>query len=78
MNKKNRNWNALNRFNNVLELNVELSIELKPKDDFFQSCTAEEGIRNLEKIIKTPDHITPKKTKKDETELPTKFKMLVP
>ena len=60
--EKQRNWNALNRFTNVLELNVELSIELKSKDDFFRLCTAEEGIRNLENIInKTLDLITPKK-----------------
>ena len=60
--EKQRNWNALNRFTNVLELNVELSIELKSKDDFFRLCTAEEGIRNLENIInKTLDLLTPKK-----------------
>ena len=77
MNKENRETES-----NVLELNVELSIELKSRNDFFQSCTAEEGIRNLEKFIyKTVDLITPKKsskTKKDETGLPTKLKMLVP
>ena len=49
---------------------------------FLRLCTAEEGIRNLENIInKTLDLITPKKssqTKKGETGLPTKLKMLVP
>ena len=60
--EKQRNWNALNKFTNVLELNVELSIQLKSKD-FFRLCTAEEGIRNLEKTInKTLDLITPKKS----------------
>ena len=66
---------------NVLELKVELPIELQSKDDFFKLCTAEEGIRNLEKIInKTLDPITPKKIikYKNETGLPTKLKMLVP
>ena len=43
MNKKNRETGMLN---------VELSKELKPKENFVQLCTAEEGIRNLEKIIK--------------------------
>ena len=61
--EKKRNWNAVNRFTNVLELIVDLSIQLKSKDDFFGLCTAEEGIRNLEKIIyKTLDLMTPKKS----------------
>ena len=33
--EKQRNWNVLKRFTNVLELNVELTIELNSKDDFF-------------------------------------------
>ena len=61
--EKQRNWNALKRFTNVLESNVELSKQLKSKDDFFRLCLAEEGIRNLDNIIiKTLDLITPKKS----------------
>ena len=73
--EKQRNWNALNKLTNSLELNVELS-----KDNFFRLCTAEEGIRNLEKIInRTLDLTTPKKSskRKNKTGLPTKPKMLV-
>ena len=35
MKKKHGNWKALNSFTDILELNVELSIELKSKDNFF-------------------------------------------
>ena len=77
-----KNWNALIRFSNVLELNVELSTELNSEDNLFRLCKAEEEIRNLENVInKTLDLITPKKiitNKKDKTGLPTKLKMLVP
>ena len=64
--EKQRNWNALNKLTNSLELNVELS-----KDDFFRLCTAEQGIRNLEKIInRALDLTTPKKIiKKKKTKL---------
>ena len=39
--EKLRNWNALINFINVLELNVELSMEEKAREDFFQLCRAE-------------------------------------
>ena len=61
-------------------LNCQLN--LRQKMIFFHICTAEDRIRNFEKIInKTLDLLTPKnssKTKKDETGLPAKLKMLVP
>ena len=33
--EKQKNWNPLNRLSNVLELNLELSKQLRSKDDFF-------------------------------------------
>ena len=44
--EKQKNWNALKWFTNFLELNIELSIELKSNDDFFSVMHS--GGKNLQ------------------------------